>query len=393
MAVHAQPGRRPGAINRCLNRVRAFARAVSQPLARRLSGRVAFAPVLSAVGLTLLACPPSAGAAAMQRISVHGDRLYAGARPWRAWGMNWGVGDHAPVIAYFDHPTAANLAVLGTELGSARAIGANSMRIYLQLGQVMATPTRPREQTLAALQRLLALAQRNRVYLDITGDLVWRPSRAPRWYGRMSLQARWRVQARFWRLVAHAAASSPAVLCYELTSEPTVAPTSGYYYGQIGNWWFVQSIATAKGTRANSLARSWTRMLATAVRSQDDRPVTIGLLPVTGGPFAPSNIAGLLDMLVVHEYPTTGQAPTAISTIRWFAAWHKPVLIGETFMLEDDAATQDAFLTGVAPSIVGAFEFFDGRDPRVIAPTTIYDAVYRQSLDQFMSLRPLLLEG
>ena len=390
MAVHAQSGRRPGAITPCLNRGRGCAHRAVRWSAL---GRRRFARVLIVVAVVGLGWSPSAGAVAMPRISVHGDRLYAGAKPWRAWGMNWGIGDHAPVIGYFDHPTAAKFVVLRTELGRARAMGANSMRIYLQLGQVMATPTAPRRQTLLALMRLLALAQQDRVYLDITGDLVWRPSQAPGWYGRLSRQSRWRVQARFWGLVAHAAASSPAVLCYELTSEPTVAPAASYYYGQISNWWFVQSIATATGARANSLARSWTSMMATAVRSQDDRPVTIGLLPVTGGPFAPSNIADLLDMLVVHEYPTTGQAPRAIAMVRSFAGCHKPVLIGETFLLEDDAATQHAFLIGVAPFVVGALEFFDGRDPRAIEPRTTYDAIYQHGLENFMTLRAFLLAG
>ena len=94
------------------------------------------------------------------------------------------------------------------------------MRIYLQLGQVMATPTQPRRRTLTALRRLLALAETHGIYLDITGNLVWQPSRSPAWYDRMTQQQRWRVQARFWQAVAHTAASSPAVLCYELTSEP-----------------------------------------------------------------------------------------------------------------------------------------------------------------------------
>jgi hypothetical protein len=329
----------------------------------------------------------------MPRIGVHGDQLYAGTKPWRAWGVNWGVNDRAPVIAYFDHPTSANLAVLRTWLRTARSIGVNSMRIYLQLGQVMATATRTRARTLTALQRLLALAQYDRVYLDITGDLVWQPDRAPAWYGRLPWQARWRVQTRFWKAVAHAASSSPAVLCYELTSEPEVSPTAGYYYGQMGQWWFVQSIAAAHGARADQLARQWTRMLARAVRSQDNRPVTIGLLPNTAGPFGPANIAGLLDMLVVHEYPTTGQASAAIAVIRAFAASHKPVLLGETFMLDDDLATQGAFLAGAARYLVGAFEFFDGRDPRTIQLQTIYDAVYQQGLEQFMALRPLILRG
>jgi hypothetical protein len=342
------------------------------------------------LAFTYAALAPAADAAAMPRISVHGDSLYAGKSPWRAWGMNWGVGDHAPVIAYFNHPSAANFAVLGAELRTARRIGANSMRIYLQLGQVMATPTQPRQRTLSALQRLLALAQSDGIYLDITGDLVWRPSRAPAWYGRMPWRQRWKVQARFWKAVAHAASSSPAVFCYELTSEPIVAQTPGYYYGQIGGWWFVQSIATQPAHDADTLARAWTRLLANAVRSQDDRPVTIGLLPVATGPFAPANIADLLDMVTIHEYPTTGQAPAAIAMIRTFAATHKPVLLGETFTLFDDLSTQRAFLTGAAPYLVGTFEFFDGRDPRKISVHSVFDAIYQAGLEQFLTLRSLL---
>jgi hypothetical protein len=397
MAVHAQPGRCPGTrpcattsrsrleVERKPGRVSRFA----EP-SRNTRPRVR---VLRGVLLALLcaALSPAAGAAQMPRISAHGSRLYAGARPWRAWGMNWGVGDHAPVIAYFDDPTAAHLSVLRAELQTAKEMGANSMRIYLQLGQVMATPTQPRQQSLTALRRLLALAQSQDIYLDITGDLVWQPSLAPAWYGALGWKARWHVQAQFWKAVAHAAATSPAVLCYELTSEPTVAHTPGYYYGQIGHWWFVQSIATDQARHADTLARAWTRLLGQAVRSQDDRPVGIGLLPSTTGPFAPANIADLLDILIVHEYPTTGHAPAAVSLIRSFAASHKPVLIGETFMLSDDAPTQEEFLTGASRYLTGAFEFFDGRDPTTIHVQSISDAVYQVGLEQFVALRHALL--
>jgi hypothetical protein len=307
--------------------------------------------------------------------------------------MNWGMGDHAPVIAYFDNPTAANLAVLSAELRTARALGANSMRIYLQLAQVMDTPTQPRRRTLNALKRLLALGKSEGVYFDITGNLVWQPSRAPAWYEQMPPFQRWQVQARFWKAVAHAASTSPAVLCYELTSEPIVSSTPGYYYGQMGDWFFVQSIATGRGSQADALARSWTRLLANAVRSQDDRPITIGLLPDTTGPFAPSHVADLLDMIVVHEYPTTGKADSAVSLVRSFADYHKPVLLGETLMLADDAATQGAFLTDAARCLVGAFEFFDGRDPTSMKIHSMSDAIYQASLQQFQTLRHLLLQS
>jgi hypothetical protein len=335
----------------------------------------------------------AAGASPMPRITARGDRLYAGDRPWRAWGMNWGAGDHEPVLAYFDHPTATNLAVLSSELHVARAMGANSMRIYLELGQVMATPTRPRQRTLTALTRLLALAQSSNIYLDITGDLVWRPSRAPNWYAQMPWHERWQVQARFWRAVAHTAASSPAVLCYELTSEPIVSPTKGYYFSPLGGFYFNQSIATASGPHADTLARSWTRLLATTVHSEDDRPVTIGLLPKITGPFSPANVADLLDLLTVHEYPTTGNAQAAVTVIRSFAAHHRPLLLGETAMLDDDAATQHTFLTDAASYLSGSFEFFDGRDPADMQALTIADAVYQQGLEQFMTLRTDLLSA
>jgi hypothetical protein len=131
--------------------------------------------------------------------------------------------------------------------------------------------------------------------------------------------------------------------------------------------------------------------MASAVRAQDDRPVTIGLLPTTTGPFAPANIADLLDMLIVHDYPKTSQAPAAVTLIRTFAADHKPVLLGETSILNDDAATQDQFLTNAAPYLNGTFEFFNGQDPNTMQIHTIPDALYKVGVRQFEALRPLLL--
>lgn len=369
MAVTMRPGLRPGVRNKPRSR-----------------------SALSAAGaLTVMLTICAAANAAMPRIGVRGERLYAGARPWRAFGMNWGIGDHSPVNAYFDDPTAQNFATLRTELSVARQMGANSMRIPLQLAQVMATPTRARPSTLIALQQLLALAQSDGIYLDITGDLVWQPTKAPQWYGRMPWHTRWQVQARFWKAVAHTAARSPAVLCYELTSEPVVAQTPGYYYGQIGDWWFVQSIATRPASDADATARAWTTRMAHAVRSQDNRPVTIGMLPLTTGPFAPANVGPYLDMITIHEYPATGQAASAISLIDSYDASHKPVLLGETFQLADDPATQQQFLTASAPHLTGAFEFFNGHTPVGMHPQTIADAMYQNSLNQFLTLRHQLL--
>ena len=266
----------------------------------------------------------------MPRITVSAGRLYAGSVPFRAWGFNWGTGDHMPTLTYLDNPTAENYQTVAAELQTAKNMGANSMRVYVELSQVMSGPTTVRQSTLTALQNLLSLAASDGIYLDITGDLVWRVNLSPAWYEQMSDGARWQVQAQFWHAVAHAAAASPAVLCYELTSEPVISDTGTRYSGQIGDWSFVQSMARGNGANDAALARAWTQTMAAAVRAEDNRPVTIGLLPTLAGAFAPGNVVPYLDLLTVHEYPQTGQAAAAVALVNAFAAYGKPVLLGET---------------------------------------------------------------
>jgi hypothetical protein len=328
----------------------------------------------------------------MQRITVRRRQLYAGEVPWRAWGFNWGAGSAYPVIRYFDNPTSAKLTALAAELRTARRLGANTMRIYVELGQVMETPKRARPRALAALRKLLALAEREGIYLDITGDLVWRPARVPSWYDHLSDRDRWRVQARFWKDLARIAASSPAVLCYELTSEPIIGDGAVRYTGEFGGWTFLQSMARGHGQSARALARAWTRELAAAVRSEDDRPVTIGFLPTVSDAFGPANLAGLLDILVVHVYPTPASRRDDVELIREYASFGEPVLLGETFALMCDAATERAFLVDASRHLAGTLEFFDGRDPEHMQVSCTADAIYQASLRQFIALRRVLLD-
>jgi hypothetical protein len=337
----------------------------------------------------LAGCGGRAAPRPLPRVAVHGGALTAGGKPLRVFGFNWGVGDRQPVLDYFDHPTPAALRELGRQLDTARALGANVLRIPLEFGQVMQSPHQPRRTTLLALRRLLAAAAARHIYLDIAGNLVWRPSRAPVWYAGLPEAERWAEQVRFWWAVAGVAHASPAVLCYELTSEPEVAddPAGGYYRGPLGGFRFLQVIAFAGGRDPAAVARAWTARLAAAVRSRDDRPVTIGLLPRLHGAFAPADVAGLLDLLSVHVYPRDGHAAGAAGLVRSFAGVRRPVLLGETFPLRGGLATERAFLTAAAPSLAGALGFFDGRTP---AAARAADPGYAAALAQFAALRPLL---
>jgi hypothetical protein len=69
---------------------------------------------------------------------------------------------------------------------------------------------------------MLTLAEKERLYLDLTGLGCYHKQDVPAWYDRLGEKERWDVQARFWQAVAATCAKSPAVFCYDLMNEPVV---------------------------------------------------------------------------------------------------------------------------------------------------------------------------
>jgi hypothetical protein len=356
------------------------------PALRR--GRLRLA-VLACAGAVVMTQGPSAAASGLPEVHRQGRDLVAAGERFRVWGFNYGLGRRYPILSYFDHPTERRLARVVADLRRARALGANTLRVYLELGAFMNGPHQPRQQALAALVALLDEAERLRVYLDLTGDLVWRAP--PAWYDALPEQARWAVQARFWRSVARVARRSPAVLVYELTSEPVIADADDWYCGEMDGYAFVQRIVRdVAGRDQSALARRWIRLLKGAIRAHDRRHlIGLGMLPFDG-PFGAENVADLLEVLLVHEYPEDGREAEAIGLVREFAAYGKPVVVGETAPLLGHRKTWRYFLTGVRRFVDGYLFFYDGRIPAETATTTA-DAWYAAALGQFLGLRSALL--
>jgi hypothetical protein len=330
---------------------------------------------------------PAASAAPFGLPEVHrqGSDLVAAGERFRVWGFNYGIGQRYPILAFFDHPTERRLQRVVADMRKARSLGTNTLRVYLELRAFMHRPHHPDRRALAALAKLLDKAEQLHVYLDLTGNLVWRAP--PTWYDALPEQARWAVQARFWRAVARTARGSTAVLVYELTSEPVIADGDGWYSGEMDGYRFIQRIVReTSGRDAAQLARRWTRMLTRAIRQHDRRHlVGIGLLPV-GGPFGAANIADLLDILLVHEYPEEVKETEAIDLVRDFAAAGKPVVLGETAPLLASLDTWRAFLSGSHQFLDGYLFFYDGRAPEEIGGTPA-DAWYAAALDEFLELQ------
>src|SRR4051812_25912342 len=57
-----------------------------------------------ALVIAAVASPAASGASSVRRISAHDGHLWAGTKPFWAFGFNWGVGDRLLLLDYFDSP-------------------------------------------------------------------------------------------------------------------------------------------------------------------------------------------------------------------------------------------------------------------------------------------------
>jgi hypothetical protein len=371
---------------------------------------IVFLSTLIAVGAGVLkhAPPPDlsgqqASGASPQMPTVRrclgGARLCAGNEPFIALGFNYGCGTQLEsTLRSFRRGGDPFRSQFRREVGAARQLGANTLRVYLELFAFLhqrGGKTVVAHRAVDTLRWTLREAEPQGIYLDLTGNLVWRGSR--QWYDRLTARQRWRLQSRFWRAVARVGADSPVVLLYELTSEPAVpAHDPGTWYGgEYGDFRFGQYIVRNLGNRdPHQVARRWIARLSRAIRSRDERHlIGVGLPPFTGGPFGPANVSGLLDVLPVHVYPRANEADASVDLVREFTNHGRPVIIGETMGLSCDPSDQNTFLLGChrLGTVDGYLGFFDGRRPCDVEGSSEYDLRYRWNLELFRDLGPLLL--
>ena len=343
--------------------------------------------VLLALTMSLAGLGTTRAVAKMPLVRAQGAELNTGGDRFIAYGFNY------ETLNYFDRPNAKRLGAVRRDFNRMRRMKVNTVRVFLELPQFMSSANRPNRRALQGLSALLRLAQAKGIYLDITGNLVWRPGRRAAWYERLGERERWQVQARFWQAVANRARSSNAVFTYELTSEPVMpgrGPVSGWYTGHLGGFDFVQYLVRdLQGRDPYQLGRQWARELSSAIRSRDRRHlIGVGLLPLAGGPLGPRNLASELDLLMVHEYPKQDRAQRSVELMQAFAAHGKPVVLGETFPLTSDNRTWREFLLGSRPHLEGYLShyFRAGKED-----TPANETLVRSATQEFLRLRKPLL--
>jgi hypothetical protein len=287
------------------------------------------------------------------------------------WGFNYDHDDQGRLLEdYWDEEWAA----VEKAFADMRKLGANVVRVHIQFGKFMEAADRPNQKSLDRLGKLLELAEKERLYLDLTGLGCYHKKDVPDWYDKLPEKDRWDVQARFWEAVSGRCAKSPAVFCYDLMNEPVVPGgkrKDGDWLGPpLGDKHFVQVIALDQMGRARpAIARDWIRHLTAAVRKQDKRHlVTVGLVDwsldrkgLTSG-FVPEMIIDDLDFISVHIYPEKGKTDEALKTLEGFALG-KPVVIEETFPLKCSTAEFEQFIDGSKKHAAGWIGFYWGRPP------------------------------
>ena len=350
-----------------------------------------FHPVLCLFAVSCAAAPRLEPVRAVGGTSP-GFVLEGSGAPFVPWGFNY---DHDEKGRLLEDYWAAEWPKVESDFAEMKRLGANVVRVHLQLGKFLDGPGEPNEPSFEKLSRLLRLAERTGLYLDITGLGCYRSSDVPAWYDALSEEGRWDVQARFWREVALRCRGSTAVFCYDLMNEPVVPggrrDDRAWLGPPFGEYHYVQCITLDQAGRPRpEIAAAWVRKLVTAIREVDDRAlITVGLVPwsldrpgLTSG-FVPAAAAAELDFVSVHIYPESGKLENDLETLRGFAIG-KPVLIEETFPLGCSPDELRRFLSLSREVADGWIGFYWGRTPDELRRSTeIADALMLAWLELF----------
>jgi Cellulase (glycosyl hydrolase family 5) len=356
-------------------------------------------------GLPLTGCalaPARWWTLALERVRLDRDGLdfeqVPSGRRFVPWGFNYTRGDR--LLEDFWESEWPEIVADFREM---RTLGANVVRVHLQLGRFLRDPATPDAGALDRLERLAGLAQETGLYLDVTGLGAYRAADVPAWYFALDEDARWAVHATFWEAVAARLAASPAVFCYDLMNEPVVPvgrlEPDALLDGEFGGYHFIQRISLDQAGRPREeIARAWVRRLTEAIRRHDAHHlITLGALPPAPGwghlsGFAPELLAAELDFVSVHVYPEEGKVAEGVDVVRSFALG-PPLVIEETYLLSAQPESFEAFFRQVGDAAAGWLGFYTGRAPEDVAePADVRQALEKAWLELFLRLRPAGVE-
>ena len=284
------------------------------------------------------------------------------------WGFNY---DHDRSNRLLEYYWNAEWDSVGGDFEEMKALGANTVRVHLQVSRFMVSTKQANQESLDQLARLLRLAQKAGLYLDITGLGCYDKPDVPRWYNALGENERWDVQARFWQAIARTCRRSPAVFCYDLMNEPIIGGSGNaddWTPGAFGDRYFVQRLTLdAKGRTSQQVAEEWVNKMVAAIRKHDRvHLVTVGAIPwaltwPNAKPiFYSKEASENLDFVSLHVYPESGKVDKALQALGVYDIG-KPMVIEEMFPMTCSVKELDQFIDGSRPRVCGWIGFYWGK--------------------------------
>lgn len=350
--------------------------------------------------------------------SVHPGRLelirpdtnnsfFVGAKSGRkfiVWGLNY---DHDVSGRLLEDYWFEEWENVENDFREMKDLGANVVRIHLQLPRFMKSPESVDKKMLSQLKRLLALAEGIGLYLDITGLGCYHKEDVPEWYDALDEQDRWAVQGLFWEAISKTCKSSSAIFCYDLMNEP-VFPGDGkqeneWLAGELGGKYFVQRITLdLAGRTRDQVANEWINKLAGSIRKYDKHHmITIGEIPwaytFPGARsfFHSGSVGKNLDFVSVHFYPKKDDVPAALKALNTYNLG-KPIVIEEMFPLSCSITELDTFIDGsreIASGWIGFYWGYSIEDFRNKNNLNITEALIKSWLEYFQAKSKEVIES
>jgi hypothetical protein len=319
-------------------------------------------------------------------------------QPFIIWGVNY---DHNSRGELLDEYWIERWDEVVEDFAEIKQLGANCVRIHLQLGKFLDTPSKPNQAALDQLAKLVKLAEQTGLYLDITGLACYHCANVPAWYDQQSEQERWQTQAFFWESVAQVCSNSPAVFCYDLMNEPILAGKQAetqWLTGELGGKMFVQRLTLDMAGRSREeVAKAWVDQMVAAIKKHDQQHlITVGVIPwvfVFGGGkplFYSPEVSENLDFVAVHFYPEKGLVDKALTALKMYDIG-KPLVIEEMFPLKCSETELAEFITVSAAFVDGYISFYWGKTSTQIrqAPEqTMAEAITASWLERFQAMAP-----
>jgi len=346
----------------------------------------------------------AAGAPDWIRPSPDGRHFVAagsGAR-FTPWGFNY---DHDAAGRLLEDYWLREWPTVVADFQEMKALGANVVRIHLQLAKFMQAPREPNAEALIQLRRLVRLAEDTGLHLDLTGLGCYHQKDVPAWFDAMGEAQRWDVQAAFWAAIAQTCAASPAVFCYDLINEPLLPGAkkaeTQWLAGELGGKFFMQRLTLdLAGRTPAGVARAWIEKMTRAIRTHDTRHmITLGEVPwnlaFPGAKplFSAPEVGGSLDFVSVHFYPNAGEVAKALTALAAYELG-KPLVVEEMFPLRCSLEELGAFVDGSRALADGWIGFYWGQtiDDYSRASPSISGAITRAWLEFFRAKTPTILD-